>query len=66
MERRIDELDGRFVATNDKLSNQFNHDKLKFKEETEFEFAQHKRSTDSALEQMRHLQIMVFLAGKSS
>ena len=46
MERRIDELEGRLAAINDKLSgavNQFNDDKQKFKDETEFEFAQHKR-----------------------
>ena len=45
MERRIDELEGRLTAINDKLSgvvNQFNDDKQKFKDETELEFAQHK------------------------
>ena len=45
MEERIDELEGRLAAINDKLSgvvNQFNGDKQKFKDETEFEFAQHK------------------------
>ena len=45
MERRIDELEGRLAAINDKLSgvvNQFNDDKQKFKDETESEFAQHK------------------------
>ena len=37
--------EGRLAAINDKLSgvvNQFNDDKQKFKDETEFEFAQHK------------------------
>ena len=44
MERKIDELEGRLAAINDKLSgvNQFNDDKQKFKDETELEFAQHK------------------------
>ena len=43
MGKRIDELKGRLAAINDKLSgvvNQFNGDKQKFKDETEFEFAQ--------------------------
>ena len=38
MERRIDELEGRLAAINDKLSgvvNQVNDDKQKFKDETE-------------------------------
>ena len=45
MENRIDELEGRLAAINDKLSgvvNQVNDDKQKFKDETEFEFAQQK------------------------
>ena len=43
--KRIDELEGRLVAINDKMSgvvDQFNDDKWKFKDETDFEFAQHK------------------------
>ena len=39
--RRIDELEGRVAAINDKLSevvNQFNDDKQKFKDEMELEF----------------------------
>ena len=43
MERRIDDLEGRVAAINDKLSevvNQFNDDKHKCKDETELEFAQ--------------------------
>ena len=45
MGRRIDELEGRLAAINDKLSGAVNHvndDKQKFKDETEFEFGQHK------------------------
>ena len=45
MEKRIDELEGRLAAINDKLSGvvkQFNDDKQKCKDETEFVFAQHK------------------------
>ena len=46
MKKRFDEQqEGRLAAINDKLSgvvNQFNDDKQKFKDETEFEFAQHK------------------------
>ena len=44
MENRIDELEGRLAAINDKLSgavNQFNVDTQKCKDETEFEFAHH-------------------------
>ena len=44
MESRIEEPESRRAAINDKLSgvvNQFNDDKQKFKDETEFEFAQH-------------------------
>ena len=39
MEREFDDLEGRLAAINHKLSevaNQFNDDKLKFKDETEF------------------------------
>ena len=42
MDKRIDELEGRLAAINDKLSgvvNQFNDDKQKSKDETELEFA---------------------------
>ena len=45
VEKRIHELEGRLAAINDKLSgvvNQFNDDKQKFTDETEFKFAQHK------------------------
>ena len=45
MEKRIDEREGRLAAINDKLSGavkQFDDDKQKCKDETEFEFAQHK------------------------
>ena len=45
MERRIDKLEGRLAAINDKLPgvlNQFHEDKQKSKDKTEFEFAQHK------------------------
>ena len=45
MEKRIDELECRLAAINDKLSgvvNQVNDDKQKFKDEKEFEFAQRK------------------------
>ena len=48
MERRIDELEGRLAAINDKLSevvNQFNDDKQKLKDETVLEFAQQKPCT---------------------
>ena len=42
---RIDELEGRLAAINGKMSgvvDQFNDDKWTFKDETDFEFAQHK------------------------
>ena len=45
MERRFDELEGRLPTINDKLSgvvNQFNDVKQNFKDETAFEFSQHK------------------------
>ena len=55
-EKRIDELEGRLVAINDKLSgvvNQFNDDKQKFKDETEFEFAQHQLVLHEVIEGAR-------------
>ena len=45
MVKRIEELEGRLVAINDKMSgvvDLFNDDQWKFKDETDFEFAQHK------------------------
>ena len=45
MGKRTDELEGRLAASNDTLSGvviQFNRNKQKFKDETEFEFAQQK------------------------
>ena len=56
IERRIDKL-GRLAAIiNDNLSgvvNQFNDDKLKFKDETELEFAQHKLVLHEVVEGLR-------------
>ena len=52
----IDELEGRLAETNRKLSgvvNQFNDDKQKFKDETEFEFAQHKLVAHEVVEGTR-------------
>ena len=56
MEKRTDELEGPLAAINDKLSgavNQFNDDKKKFKDETEFEFAQHKLVANEVVEGAR-------------
>ena len=57
MEARINELDGRLIAINDKLSgviNQFNDDKRIFKDQTELEFAQHKIVLNEVVEGARH------------
>ena len=56
LERRIDELEVRLAAISDKQSgavNQFNNDKQKFKDETEFEFAQHKLALHDVVEGAR-------------
>ena len=52
MEKRIDELEGQLAAINDKLSGVVNHfnDKQKFKDETEFEHAQHRLVLHGAVE----------------
>ena len=58
MEKRIDELEGLRTAINAKLSgvvNTFNDDKQKFKDVTEFEFAQHKLVLHEVVEGARHL-----------